>query len=568
MRTGKKFAMLFALLTLLLTFGTASAEEYTASAQGMGGDVSVTVTYADGRITDVAVGEHNETPGIGDVAIEKLPDQIVELQSLVVDTITGATVTSSAILTAAQNALTQAGIDVARFMTKQEIALSEGETEETDVVIVGAGMAGLMAAYELKNDYPDVSFIVLEKLDMLTGSIPGSGGAIIAATSKLHSADGYTCNVQDIVDLFEYTSGAKVNERLVSNVYGHSDVVLNRMVENGADFQNPQVSSKYSDAVYSYWHENRGAGLAAFLNSYVEAQPFDLRLSSKATQLLVTDGKVTGVRVADKEKEYDILADAVILATGGFGSSAAYMEQYLPLFADGFSSTNAGATGDGITMTAQFGTKVIGDGSMGSIVAPDGSALINVNFLVNNAGERFIGEGEPKYVVQRAVSQQVNKDAYLIADASYADMDAIAAKIEKGYVKQYDTLEALAQDNGIDAAGLLATVSAYNASADAGESIPATEYALDASKATKVETAPFYIEKVTLRTFGTIPGIEVNEVCQVLNGEGNVVDGLYAVGELIAGNAFTRQYPGAGIGISWAANTGRFAAQTVAEQLK
>ena len=103
--------------------------------------------------------------------------------------------------------------------------------------------------------------------------------------------------------------------------------------------------------------------------------------------------------------------------------------------------------------------------------------------------------------------------------------------------------------------------------ADAGEPIPALEYELAADKATKVETAPFYIEKVTLRTFGTIPGIEVNDSCQVLDGEGQVVEGLYASGELIAGNAFTRQYPGVGIGVSFAANSDRFAAETAAEGL-
>ena len=96
---------------------------------------------------------------------------------------------------------------------------------------------------------------------------------------------------------------------------------------------------------------------------------------------------------------------------------------------------------------------------------------------------------------------------------------------------------------------------------------PPWSYELAAAKATKAETAPFYIEKVTLRTFGTIPGIEVNDSCQVLDGEGQVVEGLYASGELIAGNAFTRQYPGVGIGVSFAANSGRFAVETAAEGL-
>ena len=72
-------------------------------------------------------------------------------------------------------------------------------------------------------------------------------------------------------------------------------------------------------------------------------------------------------------------------------------------------------------------------------------------------------------------------------------MDTIAQKIEKGYVKQYDTIEALAEDNGIDAEQLQKTIDAYNQAADAGEPIPALEYELAADKATKVENAPFYI---------------------------------------------------------------------------
>lgn len=565
----KLLSLLLTLLMLCMSF-CAAAEVYTGVGQGISGDVPVTVTIENGVIRSVEVGENAETAGIGTNAIEQLPAKIVETQSIALDSVSGATITSNAILAAVEAALTEAGLDVEAFKAAPEAAeLAQGETETTDIVIVGAGMAGLMAAYELQINAPEVSYILIDKLDMFSGSIPGTGGAIIATTSQLHKADNAECTVQDIVDLFEFTSGTEVDAALISNVYTDSSIVLDRMVDGGANFQNPQVSSKYSDKVISYWHENRGAGLSAFLNSYVEANPLtDLRLGTKAQELIVEDGKVVGVRVSDKEKTYDIRASYVILATGGFGTSPEYMAQYLPLFADGFFSTNAGATGDGITMTAQFGTRVVGDGSMGSIVAPDGSALINSYFLVNNAGKRFIGEGEPKYVVQRAVSQQENRDAWLLVDSTYADMETINAKIEKGFVKQYDSLEALAADNGIDVEGLLATAEAYNAAANAGEEIPAEEFSLSCSLATKLETAPFYAEKVTLRTFGTIPGIEVNETCQVLDGEGNPVEGLYGVGELIAGNAFTRQYPGAGVGISWAANTGRYVAAQLAELLK
>ena len=547
----------------------AMAEDYTASAPGMGGDVYVTVSYEDGKITNVAVGEHNETLGIGDMAIETIPARIVEEQSLTVDTVAGATITSEAILAAAEAALIQAGADIDAFKAvKEEMELREGERVETDIVIVGAGISGLMAAYELKENNPDVNFIVLEKLDMVSGSLPASGGAIAGIGSVYHARDGVESTTQDFADLFAYTSGTQVRTDLIEKIYAKSDVLLERLIEYGTPFtQETEASSKYSDKVYAIRTEERGKSFGEFLNSYVEENAFDLRMATKAEELIVEDGKVAGVVAADREQRYEIRAKAVILATGGFGSNPELMAAYLPAFADGFTSANAGATGDGITLTRPFGTRVVGDGSMGSIVAPDGSNLIDVNFLVNLAGERFIGEAEPKYVVQRAVSQQQDGAAFLIADASYADTKTLEDKIEKGYVKQYDTLEALAEDNGIDAQKLLKTVEAYNKAAGEGEAIATPEYDLAADKATPVEKAPFYVEKVTLRTFGTIPGIEVNDNLQVLDGEGEVIAGLYAAGELIAGNAFTRQYPGVGIGVSFAANSGRYAAEIAAAGL-
>ena len=567
----------------VLTFaGRALADEYTASAPGHGGDVQVTVAYEDGVITDIRVGENAETPGIGGIAAEELPGAIVEAQSLDVDGISGATETSSAILAAVEAALSENGVDTAAFHGENgagndaaEDELPWGDPEETDVVIVGAGLSGLMAAYELKNNYPDIDYIIVEKLGMVGGSIPGTGGAMAAISSRCHIADGTECTTSDFVDLFEFTSDAEVNEELVGNVYAESDVLLDQLLDAGAPFEEATgQTSKYNDKVYYLQTELkdgakvRGASFGEFLTEYVKSNPINLRLNTRAVGLITEDGQVKGITVCDKEKQYEIHAEAVLLSTGGFGSSPEMMEQYLPIHADDYMSTNGGATGDGINMVKEyFDVNVVGDGSMGSIVAPDGSALIASNFMVNAAGERFIGEQEPKYVLQRAVAQQPGKAAWLIVDDSYEDKDVLEEKIEKGYVKAYDTLEELAEDNGIDAETLKVTAEDYQAKAAAGEEIEAAEFALPAEMATPLETAPFYAEKVTVRTFGTIPGLEINENCQIVTADGEVISGLYGSGELVAGNAFTRQYPGIGIGISFAGNSGRFAAGQIAAQL-
>ena len=253
---------------LMLVVSAAYAEEYSGAAEGRNGDVHVSVVYEDGKISAVKVGAHQETPGISDPAIAEIPARIVKEQSLTVDVVSGATLTSAAIIKAAERALAGAGVDVSAFKKVHEAVLTEGETENVDIVIVGAGMAGLMAAYELKENYPGIKYLIIDKLDYVSGSVPTSGGAMASISSRLHKASGTECTVQDFVDLFEYTSGQKINEALVKNVYAKSDVTMNRLLDYGAKFdEKPQLSSIYSDKVYAFWSVGGGAGMGRFVNN-------------------------------------------------------------------------------------------------------------------------------------------------------------------------------------------------------------------------------------------------------------------------------------------------------------
>ena len=178
----KKIVAIMACAMMLLSAG-ASAEmtagTYTGEGQGIGGAVKVAVTVEGGAITAVEVVEHAETAGICDPAIEKIPAAIVAAQSLAVDTVTGATVTSKAILAAAEQALTEAGADIEALKTAAPKAeQAEGETIEmtTDVVVVGAGGAGVAAAVEANDN--GASVVLLEKLTQIGGTTatqPGHG---------------------------------------------------------------------------------------------------------------------------------------------------------------------------------------------------------------------------------------------------------------------------------------------------------------------------------------------------------------------------------------------------------
>ncbi|MEG1515844.1 MAG: FAD-dependent oxidoreductase [Clostridia bacterium] len=544
-----------------------TAGSYTASAQGNNGDVAVTVVFDENAMTAIELGAHAETAGIADAAIQGIPAAILAQQSLAVDVISGATNTSNAILNAVADCVKQAGgdPDALRVAAATPVERVARETETTDVVIVGAGLSGLTAAYELKDSYPEVNFVLLEKLDVITGSLPTTGGYMVATDSKQHERDGVVCTTQDIGDLLSYTSDATVRRDFIDKVFAESGTLFDTMVARGVPLNKLVQSSKYNDKVYGYIADNAGAGYAQALTDFVKSHPIDLRTGAKVVDLVVEDGAVKGVLVQSATEEYQINAKAVLLATGGFGSNPEMVAQLSPEFVDALATTNAGATGDGFALTARFGTKTVGYGMMGSPRNADGKNPLSSMMIVNTEGNRFIGESEPGYVQIRAMSQEKAPYAYKLTDANYADPEALKARVDEGAVKAYDTLEALAADLGIDAKNLQKTVETYNADVDAGRD---PGLGLKASEATKVETAPFYAEKIILRFFGTIPGIEINDDCAVLTGDGQPVAGLYASGELTAGNAFTRQYPGGGIGIAYAANSGRYAATRMAESLK
>ena len=542
------------------------AGDYTGTGNGRNGAIKVAVKVSENAIESIEIISHQETPGICDAAFEQVPAMILARQSLAVDVVAGATLTSEGVLEAVANALEQAGADISALQTAaSDVELTEEEFS-TDVVIVGAGISGIMAAYELHNAHPETSVVVLEKLGMIGGSLPASGGAIVGTGSKLHDAAGVKTTTQEIALLFAYTSGTEVRTALIENVFAGSEELLNMMIDWGAPFSGSlsKASSDFSPNVCALNSAGKGAGHTEFLAKKIAEDGLDVRTGTKATELIVKDGVVCGVMAEDSNSRYTIHAKAVLLATGGFGSNPELVAEYCPAYSDAIVSSNAGATGDGILMTRQFGTRVVGEGVMGSPKAAENGTLITSNFLVNGEGARFVKETANRMVVMNTIAYEQNGTAYYLADANYAKPEQIQAKVDAGLLTPYNSLDEMAEALGMNAETLKTNVRDYNAAVKAGSS---PEFDLLAEKATVIETAPFYAEKVYLRYFGTIPGIEINDVCQVLDGDGNVISGLYASGELTAGNAFTGRYPGAGIGIGYAASSGKFAAQSLMETL-
>ena len=545
---------------------------YTGSAKGMNGNVDVTVTLKDGSIETITVDSQNETVGFGDVAVNKLPTRIVESQTVNVDNISGATITSAAIKTAVKQALTNANALDNFSSAKKEVDRTAKEDETVGVVIVGAGLTGINAAYELKNNYPDVSYILLEQTDVTTGSLPPSGGAIIATNSKIHDKLGKQSEISDIIEELEAASGHEVNHTLVENVYSNSERILNFLIDNGFDTETTVQSSGANDKVTALLANDNGEGFALFYEKLLANNSLNLRMHSKATSLLVENGKVTGVAVEDETSTYNIHADAVILATGGFGYNKQLMAKYAPEYKDYYSRTSAGADGSGFTLTEQFNPTIIGEGVMGpSVAAGISMERLNAKLVVNENGERFANEENNTEIAATMTSNGYK--AFEIVDSDYVDVtgslwpwvESLEEHINKGYAKKYDTLEELANDMGIDVENLKATIDAYNEAIDKGKEL---EFGLAAEKAEKIDHAPYYVETLIPFYFGTIPSLKVDNEMHLLDGDGNVVEGIYCAGELTEANIWDTNYPGAGVGISYATYSGPYAAICAMNDLK
>ena len=131
----KRIVSLILTVALLMSAAcSALADPYSATSRGFGGDVTVTLTVEGDQLTDVKAEGADETAGIGSVALEELPRKMLEMNSVEVDGVTGATFTSDAVLAAAAQALSQSG---AKLAVKEAVEKAVYEDTYADVVVVG-----------------------------------------------------------------------------------------------------------------------------------------------------------------------------------------------------------------------------------------------------------------------------------------------------------------------------------------------------------------------------------------------------------------------------------------------
>ena len=583
----KKFASI--LLSMLMATGAiaaASAETYTGTAQGIG-EVSVTLTVEDGKITAAEVVGENETKGIGyePCADGTYADAIVAAQGVDFDSISGATVTSNAVKDATKKAMAAAGLIEAEDTTVADA--------ECDVVIVGAGGAGMTAAlqavdsgvnsviivekggstggntsratggmnaaktvYQDENEWSDATTTAVEKAIATAEEKYADDGKVSDLTAKVKEQfEAYKANPEgyfDSVELFALDTiigGKGLNDfDLVMTLTGNSAEAIDWLATKDAHLTN--VGS-FGGASVKRIHRATtedgkttpvGAYLVKVLTADVEAEDkIDLRTNTAATELVMEDGKAVGVKVKNENGEYTIRAKAVILASGGFGADLDRVAALKPELA-GFVTTNVSTiTGDGIDMAVAVGAATVDMEQIQihpSVYTETTTALITEGIrgdgaiLVNQEGKRFVNELETRDNVSAAELAQEGGYAYTILDQKMMDASSTYnSYFTKGYAVQADTYEELAEKLGIDPATFVATMEAWNkAVADQKDD----EFGR-LSFAAALDTAPYYAIKVSPGIHHTMGGVKINTNAEVLTEAGEAIPGLYAAGEVTGG---------------------------------
>ena len=516
---------------------------YTETAKGFGGDVTVTLEVTEDAIENVTIEGDHETENIGSFAVDMLDDRIMDAQSPKVDALSGATVTSNAILGAAKKAMKAAGADINAFPDKKEEPVAEKKNEElsTDIVIVGAGGAGMTAAINAAQAGKDV--ILLEKMPYAGGNTTKATGGMNAAETHYQAEQGIEDSVEQFVeDTME--GGHNINDRaLVETMAENSAEGIDWLDSIGAPL--PKVSFSGGATNARIHAPEDGSGVGAYLVTALLKKVNDLDINvmynTTATELISSDGTVTGVKAESNDTNYTINAKAVILATGGFGNNEDMIVKYRKDLKGTVTTSAPGITGDGIVMAEDVGAGLVDieQIQLHPTVEQKTSMLITESvrgdgaILVNQDGKRFTDELLTRDVVSAAELEQPGSYAYIIFDQRLREgLKATEKYISTGITVEGETIEELAEKIGVDPKTLSETLNNWNKYV-ADKNDP--DFGRTTGMDKDLSQAPYYAIKIAPGIHHTMGGVHIDTSAEVIDTEGNTIPGLFAAGEVVGG---------------------------------
>lgn len=570
---------------------------FEGKAYGNNGWLTVEVTIKDNKITDIKTPGQRETKYLGDTAIREIGKDVLQYQTLNVDNIAGATVTSTALKTAIAQAIEKAGGDIAAFQkpVPEKIKKVAGITKgSADLIIVGAGGAGLSAAVTAK-DLGVKNVLVLEKMPVIGGNTLRCASAFNAADPDRQKALPMTETLKEaVVKAISEKPVSEEHAKLMADVKAKYEAYLKSgsktlfdcpewhalQTYNGGDkVGHIPLIRQYSNNVLDtlHWMQSKGspvmdrvsqgagalwqrthqldapAGLGLIDPLYQSAvkQGVNFKLGMRVQDLILNDkGRVIGVTATDKVgNKYEFTSkDGVILATGGYSQNKEMRQKSAPHLTPEMVSTNQpGATGDGIVIATRHGADTTGMNyvQVYPLATPGTGALqgrarkmsgLDDVIDVNKNGERFVKEDARRDEFVAAIKKQPGGVVYDINDSSIV-------KPLNSFNEDVETLVSIGRIYKADSLADLVKqlgMPADKLEATVAEFNKMVEAKNDPKFGRKlfdrpIVKPPFYATPRAPSIHHTMGGLQISTNAQVLDKKGKPIPGLYAAGEVTGG---------------------------------
>ena len=440
-------------------------------------------------------------------------------------------------------------------MTETLVDNNSSLDSSMDVVVVGAGISGMLAAIRVAQDGRRA--VVLEKLSedrYVCNSRLTQGVWHCALTDVMSDAQVLERRILDV------TAGS-ARPDLAKAVAGDALRVVRWMQELGVrfikgplDYQSFVLAPPSVTANGREWQGRGGDVMLRTLESALKAHGGELRRGHRAQQLIVEGGRIAGVSGEADGRLFRLRANAIVIADGGFQSNDDLTRQFSFPHPDAVFQRNAGTgMGDGLKMAIEAGAATTDlEAFYGHILSKD--AFTNENLapypfldfvmssamLVDRDGLRWVDEGKGGIAVANAIAQSDDPGGkIIIADENIWNDSGRFRLLSPnpwlsragGTIHRANSIAQLAGLCSIDAAALAASVAQYNDAVRAGTATTLSPpRSVDTYAAKPVETSPFYAIPVCAGITYTMGGIAIDANARVLTPEQSPIPGLYAVG--------------------------------------
>lgn len=565
---------------------TSTPKTFTSTAVGYHGDVTLDVTITGQEISDIQI-THTETEGLGSVALANMTTAVLDGQTLNIDGMTGATLSSTAFMTAIEDCLTQGGLDVAALKTKGgDVAQADDIELTTTTLVVGGGLSGLTTALKLASMGEEV--LIIERAEVLGGATLTAHGYFFGVESQPQKDAGIEDSVETFLELVKVSGKGLSDLAVAEMVAEQSGYAVDWIMSLGLGVEEEiGVGAYYPhnvDRVYTA--DGNGAAMIKVLTDameeFIDSGKVEIMMSTEATSLLTNDqGVVTGAVATGKTgNTVTINATTTVLATGGYGHNEELLNKYQ--FENVITSAPVSHTGLGMQMLEELGAEMVITplaGQAGGIPNNgfDKGMTFNTNqypgvIWTNVDGDRLANEtGTNNALVWK---QAPENTVYMVfTDSMITDekplfigvpVESTQAKLDElvdgGFAIKADSAEALATATGLT--NLAQTIETYNGYCTSGTDADfgKTDGLVSFEDGTyyAIKTYPFIVQ--------TTDGIKNNLDRQPVTADGSPIDGVYIVGDMVGMNILTGGTAIGGAGLTPAITTGIQVAEQIADK--